>query len=226
MFRVFGTYLWGILCLAWRGSISSALNWAGIIGVGIVGGYLERRGSQMSDPHAWQDVVKWGLIYTAVAWAIIFIVRLIIIAPFQLFKMKKDRADKLEGLLADIFAPESVIARLVELQQDGMKIYNDSDHAPDAYIDNLKRWEAEVEKLLTANFSASELHSFRSRGFYSGSQYMLPNVSKEWLDATEKQRIHSTARIYALNHIIEFCSTNFFGPRLKAAEWLENHHAS
>lgn len=56
------------------------------------------RGSAMSDPHTWQGIVGWTALYTAVAWTIIFTVRLFIVAPFQLFREQKERADKLEGL--------------------------------------------------------------------------------------------------------------------------------
>ena len=52
----------------------------------------------MSDPHTWQGVVEWGAIYTAVAWTIIFVIRLVIVAPFQMWREQKDRADSLEGL--------------------------------------------------------------------------------------------------------------------------------
>ena len=80
MLQLLPQYLWECLVRAWRGSLSSALNWAGIIGVGAVGAYLESRGQKMSDPHAWQEIVKWGAAYTAVAWVIIFAIRAIFVA--------------------------------------------------------------------------------------------------------------------------------------------------
>jgi hypothetical protein len=91
-------YFWACLLVAIRGSLSSALNWASIVGVGIVGAYLERRGSPMSDPHTWQGIVWWGVIYTTAAWIIIFSLRLIFVAPFHLFYEQKAKADKFDGL--------------------------------------------------------------------------------------------------------------------------------
>ncbi|MGO8921922.1 MAG: hypothetical protein ACLQF4_03175 [Xanthobacteraceae bacterium] len=88
--------LWGYIssCFirALRRSLSSALSWAGTIGVGVVGGTYEYQGLTMVDPHGWQEVVKWGLTYTAVAWIIIFVVRLVFVAPFQLYVAAKTEA--------------------------------------------------------------------------------------------------------------------------------------
>jgi len=42
----------------------------------------------MSDPHTWQETVEWTIVYTAVAWAIIFLARLIFLAPLQLYLEK------------------------------------------------------------------------------------------------------------------------------------------
>src|SRR5882724_9067801 len=98
MFRALWTYLWGCICHAWRGSISSALNWASIIGIGAVGAYLEKMGSPMSDPHTWYGIVGLTVVYTAVTWDIIFAFRLVVAAPFHLWREQKNRADGLEGL--------------------------------------------------------------------------------------------------------------------------------
>jgi len=98
MLRQIAAYILGCLALAWRGSISSALNWASIVGVGVVGATLERRGSPMNDPHTWQGIVGWTVIYTAVAWTIIFAIRSAVVAPFQMYREQKNRADALEGL--------------------------------------------------------------------------------------------------------------------------------
>jgi hypothetical protein len=132
---------------------------------------------------------------------------------------------KRDDLLIGIFSPEKIIAQLVELQQKGLRIYKNVDCTPQAYIENLKRWEADVEKILTENFSVSELHTFQTRGFYNGGQYAV-SASKEWLETTEEQRIHTSARIWALHHIIEYGSSEFMGPRLKAAQWLEDHYGT
>jgi hypothetical protein len=98
MIKVILNYLLGCAAYAWRGSINSALNWAGIVGVGVVGAYLAERGSPMSDPHTWYDIVGWTVVYTVVAWAVIFVCRLAVSGPFHLWRTQRDRADALEGL--------------------------------------------------------------------------------------------------------------------------------
>ena len=64
----------------------------------------------MTFGEGWQGVVISGVVYTAVAWTVIFIVRLIFVAPFQMWREQKDRADQLEGLrqiAADASRPPS-----------------------------------------------------------------------------------------------------------------------
>jgi hypothetical protein len=98
MHRELVAYLWGCIGHAWRGSVNNAFNWASVIGIGVVGAYREHMGSPMSDPHTWQGIVGWTIVYTAVAWVVIFLARLIFVAPFRLYYEQKTRADKLEGL--------------------------------------------------------------------------------------------------------------------------------
>jgi hypothetical protein len=99
MFRSLPQYLWECLVRAWRGSLSSALNWASIVGVGAVGAYFQSRGLKMTDPHAWQEIVQWGLVYTVVAWAIIFAARAVFVAPFQAYVGENARVRELEERL-------------------------------------------------------------------------------------------------------------------------------
>lgn len=53
MLQALRDYVFDCLSRALRGSLSGALNWAGIIGVGCVGGYYQYRGLTMTDPHSW-----------------------------------------------------------------------------------------------------------------------------------------------------------------------------
>lgn len=89
MLRSLRDYVFTCFSHALHGSLSSALNWASIVGLGVVGGFYQYLGLTMTDPHSWQEVVTWGLIYTGVAWAIIFLVRLIFIAPFQIWNAER-----------------------------------------------------------------------------------------------------------------------------------------
>jgi hypothetical protein len=145
-------------------------------------------------------------------------------AAYSVWRVERQKIVDLKTMTAEIFQPEKMIQELVELQKQGLEIYKDTNHSEDAYKANLLRWESEVEKVLQANFSVSELHSFRNLPFYNGAQYGLPSdVPKEWREATEKQRILTSARIWALDHVIKYGSSQFFGPRLKLAEWLKDH---
>jgi|ERR1700722_8240365 hypothetical protein len=99
MLKSLRQYVWNCLVRAMRGSLSSALNWASILGVGAVGAYYQSRGMKISDPRAWQDFVAWGLVYTAVAWSIIFAVRAILVAPFQTYVDSKVHIHGLEERL-------------------------------------------------------------------------------------------------------------------------------
>jgi hypothetical protein len=114
MFKAVRHYLWGVICNAWRGSLSSALNWGGITGAGLLGAIFEYRGSKMTFGEGWQGVVLSGLAYTAVAWIAILILRLIFVAPFQLWRTEKERADGLAELKAhdqdDSFIPNVRVA--------------------------------------------------------------------------------------------------------------------
>jgi hypothetical protein len=91
--KILANYILDCARNALRGSLSSAFNWAGIVGVGAVGAYFEFRGRLMTSPHDWHEVVKWGAIYTAVAWTIIFAFRLIFVAPFKLYYEQRKKAD-------------------------------------------------------------------------------------------------------------------------------------
>jgi hypothetical protein len=121
MVKTAWTYVSGCFTRALRGSLSSAFNWAGIVGVGAVGAYFEYRGRQMSDPHDWHEVVKWGFIYTGVAWAIIFLIRAIFVAPFQMFAAATEQA--IPARLREIEAQEAH-TRAIERQAKALEKQN------------------------------------------------------------------------------------------------------
>jgi len=134
MVKALAYYLCGCVCHAWRGSIGSALNWASVIGIGVVGAYREHVwGRPMTDPHTWQGIVVWTLIYTAVAWLIIFAVRLIFVAPFRLYYEEKTRADRLEGLRQianDASRPPSfdIGIEIIRIDQESIDRFDEQNH--------------------------------------------------------------------------------------------------
>jgi hypothetical protein len=70
---------------AWRGAFGNALNWGGIVGAGALGALLDAAGLKMTIAEGWQGIVLSGLLYTAVAFIAIFLLRLAI-APFQIHR--------------------------------------------------------------------------------------------------------------------------------------------
>jgi hypothetical protein len=127
VFRLLPRYVWHCLTCAWRGSLSSALNWASIVGVGAVAAYFQSQGLTMTDPHAWQEVVKWGLIYTAVAWLIIFAVRAIFVAPFQAYARGCELEDRLRPKLGISFVKGTTVPRPDGFRHTFLQVINKSD---------------------------------------------------------------------------------------------------
>lgn len=96
MVRTICAYILECFRRAFGGSLGSALNWSGILGVGLLGASLEYWGSKLAFGDGWQGVALSGVTYTVVAWGAIFIIRFIFTAPFQMWREQRDRADSLE----------------------------------------------------------------------------------------------------------------------------------
>lgn len=105
MLKCLCSYLWNCLCTALRGSLASAFNWAGIVGVGILGATLDYRGSKMNFGDGWLGVVISGLVYTGIAWVAIFALRLIFVAPFQVWRKEREKTSDLEMKLLGVADP-------------------------------------------------------------------------------------------------------------------------
>jgi hypothetical protein len=69
---------------ALRGSFQSASNWAGVLGTGFLAFLLERQGRKIMPAETWFETVAQGLLYIVAAWLLIFVVRLLFVAPFQI----------------------------------------------------------------------------------------------------------------------------------------------
>lgn len=68
------------------GAYKSSLNWGGILGAGVIGAAADVNGFSLIPGEGWQGVVASGLIYTAVAFLVIFLARLIFVAPFVIHR--------------------------------------------------------------------------------------------------------------------------------------------
>ena len=119
------SYFGACLERAFRGSLSSALNWAGTVGVAVVGAIYQYRGLTISEPHGWLDIVVWGLIYLATAWAIFFCFRLIFVAPFQMFKETEFQRLQLQKKLEDREIRQRALNLLWDLRENGVQIRNE-----------------------------------------------------------------------------------------------------
>jgi hypothetical protein len=122
--RLYGLYVIRCLQRAFWGSLSSALNWAGIVGVGVVGavgGYLGR----IINPQTWQQVVTWALVYTAATWVIFFFFRLVFVAPFQVFKDSEGQRERLQQELEDRERRQRALNLLWDLRESGVQIRNE-----------------------------------------------------------------------------------------------------
>ena len=51
----------------------------------------------------------------------------------------------------------------------------------------------------------------------------VEGASGDWLSATETIRQFFTARLYALNHLVQYGSTSFFGPKEELRAFLNEH---
>jgi hypothetical protein len=140
--KVLRLYVWQCLERAFWGSLSSALNWASIIGVGIVvwlGFPIET--------HTWQDVVQWGVITTIMAWSIIFLIRLLFVAPFQIFRDTEAQRQKLERALDDRKIRQRTLNLIWDLREKGVQIRNEF---PVNFLDWHRRFEEWRKSVLDA----------------------------------------------------------------------------
>ena len=118
--KVLRLYVWQCLVRAFWGSLSSALNWASIIGVGI----LLWLGFSI-ETHTWRDVVQWGVITTITAWLIIFLTRLLFVAPFQTFRETDAQRQKLKRKLDDRELRQRTLNQIWDLREEGVRIRNE-----------------------------------------------------------------------------------------------------
>jgi hypothetical protein len=202
----------------WREILQPTWNWLVLIPLAVIGSLATIRDELVGSANPIYRLAYWLPAWPWYIYSLItaFVVILLILgAAFRAIKKRDD-------LMFGVFAPEKTIARLVEMQEEGKRLYFNTDCSPAAYIKSLEQWEVKVAEFIREHYSSAELHAFRKFVFLGGSQYTLKNASQEWLTATEQNRILYTSRIMALDQTIQNGSSEFFGPRLKLAEWLED----
>jgi hypothetical protein len=122
---LFRFYFGTCLARAIRGSLLSALNWASTVGVAVVGATYQYWGLTITEPHGWFDIVKWGLIYLVIAWAIFFLVRLIFVVPFQIFKETEFQRLQLQKNLDNREIRQRALNLIWDLREKGVQIRNE-----------------------------------------------------------------------------------------------------
>jgi hypothetical protein len=148
-------------------------------------------------------------------WALLFLVAVICILLESGYRIVRKR----ETIILEIAAIEATLTQMSKLHAEGRRLYNDTASPIPTYVNNLENWEARVAQVIQEKFSAAELHFFRSYG--SGVTYMIPGAPQEWLVTTLQTRMLYTARIGALNQVIQNGGNHFLGPKMKLAEMLE-----
>jgi hypothetical protein len=100
-------------------------------------------------------------------WALIIAILTIAMLLEGAYRAVRRRDDLLFGMTE----PEGVIAKLVHMQSEGRRLYNETNQASQDYINKLQQWENGVADLISKHYSVSELHTFRSSTFFSGGEY-------------------------------------------------------
>lgn len=101
--REYFQYFWTCIVIAWQGSVQNASNWAGVVGLGLVGIVLWFLGVKLpSVEWPWDLVIALG--YFLVAWVVIFVFRLIFVAPYQLYRkyLRPHALDQLNKFYVEI----------------------------------------------------------------------------------------------------------------------------
>ncbi len=159
--REYRQYLLACFVIAFRGSVQSASNWAGVVGFGSVGIGLWYFGVKFPAPEwPWDFVV--ALSYFFVAWVVIFLFRLIFVAPYQLYR-KYWRPPALEQL--NKFYVE--IGPLIE-----RSLPKDDPAAIDAHVKNTSQWVNNTAKWIGDNLGGPAKERFLDRTGMLAGEYL------------------------------------------------------
>jgi hypothetical protein len=198
----------------WRELLHPLWRWLVLIPFAILGVLDTIRDDILRSNEPADRLGYWIPAWSWRAYALIIALLTIILILEGAYRAIKRR----EEILFEIAATEKTLARLSDLHKEGKRRYFDKSLPVDVYVRNLELWEAEVAKLIQEKYSSSELHFFRSFG--GGAQYMI-DAPDEWLSATEPKRILYTARIDALDQVIQSGGNQFLGPKIHLDEWIE-----
>jgi hypothetical protein len=172
----------------------------------------------------WQVIVSYPALEPALiaiaAFVFLFLGRLMV-APYVLYIQLQKRHARLSGLAQKIFEKESIFEQMSALYNRGCTIYQNHALNPAEYAAAFRSWEDQVADLIKQHFSVSDLHEFRTLGLGLGLTKRVEGTSGDWLSATETTRQFFSARLHALNHLVQYGSTSFFGPKEELRTFLK-----
>lgn len=140
--KAFTAYLQQCFSVAFFGSFHGALSFAPIVGAGFLWLYLEHTNLHIEfkgDDFGFISTI----VYTIVAWIIIFICRLIFLAPWLTFKENTEEIERLNKSLDDKELRQIGMNRLWELRSEGIKLRNSEDVKS---LTDFEGWEKKYQK--------------------------------------------------------------------------------
>jgi hypothetical protein len=79
------TFIRSLFREAWRESLTQANSWGSLLGAAVIAGVGYVTGAQFAMPNGWLGVLCGVPACIAVSWVVIFVVRFLFAAPFQLY---------------------------------------------------------------------------------------------------------------------------------------------
>ena len=158
----YSQYLRECFPLALRGSIHGALNWGLIAAAAALGGLGQYFGIQLVFAEGWGGVAAAIVIAAVVAWLVIVILRLFLVAPYELWKLnhKPEYKKKLQEFYAS--GTELLQRKLLE---------DISEEEFESYVIETKQWVNETARWIQDNISYPARVKFLDRSGIVAAQY-------------------------------------------------------
>lgn len=160
---------------SFRGTLNSALNWSGIVGVTILGLIAHRTGYVVTASEGWSGTAIFALLTTVATFLAFFAFRFLLVVPYQSDLAKLDKIAVLEKKIYDRDVRQQIYARLWELRKEGVEIRNQpvTQDTFQGWKGRFERWHEQVlnqAKMLSLNFHAWLFTLDRTRPEPSTSQ--------------------------------------------------------
>lgn len=97
-----------------RDSYQGALNWGPILGVAVLGGAAHNQGLAVTFPPGFQGDASSAALYAVVAWCALFLMRLVFVAPYQVWSNER----RTVAALKEKLETDALQLRLIEAQEE------------------------------------------------------------------------------------------------------------